>query len=63
MKAAPCKDCETRTPPDCHVGCKRYNDWKDERKVGEAEKQRERDASPVLCRKVQKQIWKYKKWR
>ena len=59
---APCKDCDRRVP-GCHSMCKDYQGWKKVQEIGAAERQRERDAATILCRNVQRQIWRYMKQR
>jgi translation elongation factor EF-Ts len=59
---APCRDCEQRNA-ECHGNCELYADWLKSREPGRAEKKRERDASPILCRKMQRHIWREMKRR
>lgn len=62
MKVAPCKVCDRRRL-GCHAECDDYKSWKAElAKVSEA-RVKEQEATPVICRKVVKQIWKEMKGR
>ena len=62
MRASPCKDCKLHSG-ECHIGCKEYDDWKDEQKIAAKAKQAERDASPVLPRRMIQHIWREMKGR
>ena len=59
---APCKDCRDRCEK-CHKTCSEYYLFKQERKRIAARKEKERVATPELCRKVVKQIWKEERWK
>lgn len=58
---APCKDCFDRKFL-CHCSCKKYKAFKEEIEKQAEAKRIENEGTPVLCRKVVKQIWReYKK--
>ena len=52
----PCKDCKERTPPDCHIGCQKYNSWKDALKAEFEERKKvyESYGNPKRSRKHQR---------
>lgn len=58
MRVAPCLGCEEKIPPDCHVHCEKYKEWKKERDAIRDARAKEQAAIPSLCRKVVKQIYR-----
>ena len=59
---APCKDCEKRES-GCHSRCDLYKEWRAEMDKAAERRQKAREAEPVLCRKVMRQVFKEMKRR
>lgn len=59
---APCKGCLDRHF-NCHGTCHKYQQFKLENEKIAEQKEKERLATPSLCRKVVKQIWKEERWK
>ena len=60
---APCKDCPDRvfdpdTGESCRKTCDRWAAYEEKKNAAAAEKARQQAATPVLCRKVVKQIYR-----
>lgn len=53
----PCYGCTDRKLL-CHGQCRPYKEFKDELERMSAEKAKKDSATPVICRKVVKQIWR-----
>lgn len=59
---APCKDCDKRHS-GCHSQCEKYRDWRKKMDDAMEKRQKAREAEPVLCRKVMRQVFKEMKRR
>lgn len=60
--SSPCQECERREI-GCHGRCKDYKAWKAERRKINADRERDRSATPEIARHVLTEIWKYKRWK
>ena len=54
---APCRDCERREP-GCHGSCPDYKGWREEMDRSMEARQKAREAEPMLCKQVVRQIYK-----
>ena len=59
---SPCRECGKRKV-GCHGGCDDYRAWRAERDEKTRKADAERQGTPMLCRAVQRQIWRGMKGR